>query len=191
MDSSKLAIKLFIEHSADLTHDVLVPIFHRWIQTRALPGHQLIDVADYKHVQDGPGTLLVAFEANLYADLSGGRLGLLYIRKAPLPGSFKERLRAVLGYELKAAQLLEADPSLAGRVKFRTDEITFQINDRLLAPNTPETFAQIKGDLESVLADVCGTAPQLTYKPDSQRLFEVDIRPSHSVPLATLIDRLG
>src|SRR5581483_1646097 len=95
MDSHKLAVKFFIEDPSGLkTDEDFVPVFHRWIQTRAIADHQLIDVADYAHVKEGPGTLLVSHEANFHADLGGGRLGLLYVRKQPLPGgTFAERLR--------------------------------------------------------------------------------------------------
>ena len=37
--------------SIDLTQ--AIPVFHRWIQEQALPG-LLIDVADYRHVPEGP-----------------------------------------------------------------------------------------------------------------------------------------
>ena len=80
MDSHKLAIKFFAEGSPDLGHDAFIPVFHSWIQQHALKDHLLIDVADYKHVKSGPGTVLVSHEANLSTDLAGDRLGLLYAR---------------------------------------------------------------------------------------------------------------
>src|SRR5258706_13193320 len=80
MDSSKLAVKFFATDASALHAEVFVPIFHKWIQTRALPDHLLIDVADYKHVPAGPGTVLVAHEANLSIDQADNRLGLLYAR---------------------------------------------------------------------------------------------------------------
>jgi hypothetical protein len=192
MDSSKLAIKFFLDNPSDLKPEDFIPVFHRWIQTRALDGHQLIDVADYGHVQEGPGTVLVSHEANIHADLGGGRLGLLYIRKSPLPGSYAERLRAVLGYTIQAAALLESEPTLAGKIKFNTQEIVLQINDRLLAPNTQQTFEQIKGDAKSVIESLFETTSvELTYQPDPLRLFEVHIRIPRPIPLTTLRDRVG
>lgn len=190
MDSSKLAIKFFIENPAGLNSEEFIPVFHRWIQSKALADHQLIDVADYGHVPEGPGTVLVSYEANIYLDLDRGRPGLLYIRKSPLDGAFPERLRAVVRYALECAALLESDEKLGGRVKFRTDEASFQINDRLLAPNAPETFSQIKGDLETFLKHLYGAPAELAYTPDPERLFEVGIRAPKSVPVAALLDRL-
>jgi hypothetical protein len=55
MDSSKLIIKLYADdRSADFNAKDAVPIFHSWIQSRAIADHLLIDVADYTHVPDGP-----------------------------------------------------------------------------------------------------------------------------------------
>ena len=191
MDSYKLAFKFFVENPGALKTEDFIPIFHRWIQSRALEGHQLIDVADYGHVHQGPGTVLVSHEANIHADVEGGRLGLFYIRKYTIDGSFHDRLKVVFTNALKAASLLEKEPTLAGKIKFRTDEALFQINDRLNAPNAPETFAQVKGDLQSFLQKVYGAASvELTYHPDPQRLFEVGIRASQSVPIGTLLDRI-
>ena len=194
MDSYKLAVKFFFENPASLHAQDLIPVFHRWIQARALEGHQLIDVADYEHVYQGPGTLLVSHEANIHADLGDGKLGLLYIRKQPLAraNSFSQRLRAVFTSALKAALLLEQDQALAGRFKIRTDEAVLQINDRLTAPNSPETFAQIKGDLESFLKQLYGVPTvELNYRPDAERLFEVGIRTGKSAPVRALLDRLA
>ena len=70
-----------------------VPVFHRLIQADALPGHLLIDVADYAHVPNGPGTLLVAREANVHMDRSDGRLAMAYVRKLPVTAATRSRRR--------------------------------------------------------------------------------------------------
>src|SRR5205814_1119849 len=121
----------------------------------ALADHLLIDVADYKHVPEGPGTVLVSHEANIYTDQGEGRLGLLYFRKQPFAGAatFAERLRATFRDALEACNLLEEEPALHGRVRFRTDELLFRVYDRLLAPNTDETFAEVKPELEAFLSE--------------------------------------
>ena len=98
MDSHKIAVKIFAR-SANFTGEEFVPVFHRWIQNQVLPNHLLIDVADYDHVSNGPGAVLIANEANIALDFADGRLGLLYFRKRPVPHgavSFADRLRAVL-----------------------------------------------------------------------------------------------
>jgi hypothetical protein len=190
MESHKLAFKFFVENPSGIAVEEFVPVFHRWIQTRALDGHQLIDVADYKHVQDGPGALLVSHEANIHLDLGDNRLGLLYIRKQPLAGSFSQRLREVLGYTLRCASMLENDSSLKGRIQFRPNEALFRIYDRLHAPNTPETFANIGPALESVLKNVYGTGVELSHTPNAERLFEVMIKAPRFPSIENLLTRM-
>src|ERR1700728_3426497 len=109
LDVFKIAVKVFASQS-DLPAEQFVPIFHHWIQNQSVPGHRLIDVADYGHVINGPGTVLISSEANFYMDCAEGRLGILYSRKLPLPGSFKDRLLAAVREALKAAERLEKDP---------------------------------------------------------------------------------
>ena len=194
MDSSKLSIKLFAREGQDpsaFAADVIVPVFHSWIQSHALPGHLLIDVADYAHVPDGPGTVLVSHEANLFTDRADGRPGLLYVRKQPLPGTFGQRLRTVIGTTLAAAAKLEEHPSLVGKLKFRTDGFLFRVHDRLLAPNTPETFEQVKPELEAVAAELYpGGNVALDFRPSDAALFAVRVKTATATDLATLLARL-
>jgi hypothetical protein len=187
MNSQKLCLKLFLKDPAQLHGVKLVPVFQSWIQLHAVEDHLAIDVADYEHVPDGPGTVLVTHEANFALDSIGGRPGLLYQRKQPLPGTFGERLAPIFRATLQAAARLQENPGLA----FRTDELSFRIADRLLAPNTPETFATIKPELEGFLRNVLGwTTFQLEHKPDPRRLFEVAIKTGTSANIADLLARL-
>ena len=129
-----------------------VPVFHRWIQAHVLPGHLPIDVADYAHVADGPGTLLVTFEANVHMERIGGRLTLAYVRKRPTD----DGLRGVLDAALTAARLMEREPSLDGRLAFQTDELTLTFNDRLATPNTDDGYAAVLPDVAKAAAAALG-----------------------------------
>src|SRR5436190_11007768 len=152
MDSHKIAVKFFADVTPPTSgaNDLhFVPIFHSWIQTQAVPDHLLIDVADYAHVHHGPGTVLIAHEANFSTDQSDGRLGLMYARKQPVTGTFADGLRQAFIATLEGCKRLEDDPKLAGKIKFRTDEVVIRINDRLLAPNSRETFESVRGELQS------------------------------------------
>ena len=192
-ESYKLAFKLFVQDASALGSHDIVPIFHSWIQQKKVADHLVIDVADYDHVPNGPGTLLIALEANFAADREDGRAGLLYIRKQPIVGAttFAERLRAAIRPLLEAAERLEQEPALAGKVKFRTDELLFRIYDRLLAPNTPETLADVKGDLEALVVDLYGAKPEaLEYHSSAHRLFEVRIKTPGKATLASILQRL-
>ncbi|HEY2584566.1 MAG TPA: hypothetical protein VGI81_02230 [Tepidisphaeraceae bacterium] len=192
MDSYKLAVKFPFEGLSRVKAEDFTPVFHRWIQGKALPGHQLIDVAPYEHVKDGPGVVLVSHEANIHADETGGKPGLLYRRKHPFGESFRDRLKVTWGAALKAAALLEQEASLAGQAKIRTDEASFLIFDRLLAPNTPETFSAVRNELESFLKTLYGVpSVELTYQQKPEEGFEVGIKTGKSIPVATLLDRVA
>jgi hypothetical protein len=175
MNAQKLCVKLFLKDPAQLHGLKLVPVFQSWIQMHAVEDHLLIDVADYEHVPDGPGTVLVAHEANFSMDAAGGRPGLLYQRKQPLAGSLEERIAAVFRYALAAAARLEEGQGL----KFRTDEMLFRIADRLKAPNNSQTFEAVKPALEAFLSGVPGIDSfQLDYTSSPDTLFEVLISAS-------------
>jgi hypothetical protein len=189
MDSHKLAIKLFASQDVFAPSE-FVPVFHRWIQTQALKGHLLIDVADYAHVPEGPGTVLVTAEANLYTDRGGKEFGLLYGRKLPLPGTFAQRLRAVFAQAATAAAMLEEEPSLRGRLNFVTDHWLLRVNDRLAAPNTAETLNEIKGDLLQFATTLYGRPAELVHKPSELTLFEVRVQGGQMLPLRTVLEKV-
>ncbi|HTL29581.1 MAG TPA: hypothetical protein VL282_10170 [Tepidisphaeraceae bacterium] len=190
LDSSKLVIKLYIDDAGPLAHDQFVPVFHSLIQSHSIRDHLLIDVADYAHVANGPGIVLVAHEANFYLDDVDGRWGVTYSRKTPLAGGFIERLGACFHTVFDVAQLLEQDPRLGG-IRFKTTETTLKINDRLYAPNTPETFAAVKPDLEKFTHDLFGPDISLEHRLDPKRLFEVGIKAPGASDLATLASRIA
>src|SRR4051812_16123636 len=60
MDAHKLQLKIFLTPESARTVDVeaLIPVFHRWIKQRALP-ELTIDIANYGHVPQGPGVVLI------------------------------------------------------------------------------------------------------------------------------------
>src|SRR6266550_1873326 len=185
MDSQKLCLKLFLKDPAALHGVKLLPVFQSWIQTHAIEDHLAIDVADYEHVPDGPGTVLVTHEANFSTDSANGRPGLLYQRKQALPGTFGERLPIMFRHTLLAAARLEQNPGL----KFRTDEMLFRIADRLLAPNTVETFNAVKPDLEAFLRTLFGASVSfdLAHNPSPRGLFEVTIKSGASATVRDLL----
>src|ERR1700722_20667943 len=191
MDAFKISIKIFAT-SDGFGSSEFMPVFQRWIQTHALAGHLLIDVADYAHVHNGPGTVLVTSEANLYTDRADGRFGLLYSRKLPLEGTFFARPRMVTAAALHAAYLLEKEASLGGRLKFRTNELFIRLNDRLLAPNTAETFAAVSRDVKKLTDLLYGSAEaQIEYQPSALTLFETRVKTQDSQSIEAILSRIN
>ena len=191
MDSHKLVVKLFVEDSSQLDVHEFVPIFHSWIQQRAVPDHLVIDVSDYAHVHHGPGTLLVTHEANFYTDQGEGRLGLMYQRKQPFPGTFTDRLRQAFVATLEGCKRLETDPRLAGRIKFKTDEILISIPDRLHAPSVPETFQAVRGGIQQFFADAYTTDVSLRQVGTDETPFKVEVVTKQAPTIDALLSRLS
>ena len=150
MELSRFGLKLIATDPTAMEARKFVPIFHSWIQKQAVEKHQLIDVHDYSHIHHGPGILLVGHEGNFSTEMGEGIPGLVYFRKLA-GGTFEETLRASLKAVLQAAALIEAEPSLENRARFRRDELLFISNDRLLAPNNSATFEALKPTLAKVL----------------------------------------
>ncbi|MBM3794484.1 MAG: hypothetical protein FJW31_10520 [Acidobacteria bacterium] len=138
-------VKIFAQPVAvDFDPGPAIAVFHRWIQESELP-ELLIDVADYRHVPDGPGIVLMAHDAVYALDQTKGRLGLLYTRRSVDPAeTAPARLQNALAAAHRAASLLEAEPEFAGRLRFEARSIEVSVNDRLLAPNTDASFAELE-----------------------------------------------
>src|SRR5687767_15856040 len=104
MELQKISVKVFTAEPHNVPLTDFIDIFHSWIQATDGVYH---DVADYSHMQAGPGIVLVAHDAHISIDESGDRRGLLFSQKAPLAGSNQERLRAVLRAALENCRKLE------------------------------------------------------------------------------------
>jgi hypothetical protein len=189
MDSSKLAVKFFADDSSTLTPEELVPIFHSWIQNQVVPGQQLIDVADYKHVINGPGVMLIAHEGQFGYDWGDGKPGLLYLRMRPLEGSFEKKLGEVAAVALAACARMQQ--ALPGKIRFRSDRVLFRISDRLAAPNTPATFEQLKPQLQAFFAKLLGGSVRIEHRGDAARPFEVVVHGQAGGSIEKMLGVLG
>lgn len=144
MNLQHINIKFYLEHPETVSLADYAAVFNTWIQTQRLE-ELLIDVADYLHVHHGPGIMLIGHEADYSLDNRGGRLGLLYNRKQPVEGKVEEKLAQAAQAALIAAEILERENGL----KFNGSAVEILVNDRLLVPNTPETFAELEPELRT------------------------------------------
>jgi len=148
-------VKIFASQ-ADINLVDAIPVFHKWIQDSTVP-ELVIDVADYKHVPDGPGIMLIGHEADYSLDETDGRLGLLYNRKVAVSGSPQEALRQAYNAALLATKKLQATPVFKGKLKFDENEVEVILNDRLLFPNTDETWTKVLPEFEAFFTKIYGT----------------------------------
>jgi hypothetical protein len=162
----RFGFKVFAESAPEPA--ALIPVFHRWIRESVVPG-LLIDVADYSHLPKSPGVVLVGLEADYALDASEGPTGLLLLRKGERAGSTEERLAAALKETLEAAEKLEKDPELGGKLRFRKGAALFVANDRLLAPNEESAFKELQAPLEAAAKRVLGPKARVVREPGDPR----------------------
>ena len=191
MDFQHDNVKLFVKNTEQVDLEALVPVFHGWIQNQR-NGELLLDVADYRHVPSGPGVVLIGHQGNYSLDNAAGRLGVRYTRKAPLDGTNHDRLVQATHAALTACRRLEAEPSLAGAVQFNGREIEVFINDRLLAPNTPETRGALESEFRTFFSTLFGEVEYtLSYPQDPRGLFSLTVRASRAFNTPELLDKLS
>jgi len=188
MDIQKINVKFFLADASEIRAESLVEIFNSWIQNS---DGEYYDLADYSHVPAGPGVLLVAHEANISIDNNANRWGLLYSRKQPAMGSNGEKLRAAFKTALEYCRKIETEPALHSRLRFRGDEANMLINDRLLAPNTEQTFAAIRLDVEELARALYGGCNfSLEREQDSRRRFGLHMKAAASFDVEALLKNI-
>jgi hypothetical protein len=187
MNVQHINIKFFIENPETANLADYAAVFNSWIQKQRLE-ELLIDVADYLHVHNGPGIMLIGHEADYSLDNRAGRLGLLYNRKAQLDGTTQEKFAQAIRALLTTAQILEKENGL----KFNTQEAQIIINDRLLVPNTPETFAVLEPDLKAFFSALYnGAEYSLAHYTDPRERFTINVITKSTFDVEALLKNLS
>lgn len=175
MDVQCLDLKLPVAQPEPLDLEAFIPIFHRWVREQLGEG-LLIDVADYRHVHAGPGVVLVGHDGNYSVDMAGNRPGLRYVRKTPVEGGLRGALDQGLRALNAARRRLEAEPVFASRLRFDIRTLEIRVNDRLLAPNLPETFDALKPGLTRYFESrTQPTTVHITYLENPRETFGVAV----------------
>lgn len=191
MEARKVQIKLFLDGASEsLDPDPFVPVFHRWIRENTL-NEVLVDVTDYAHVKHAPAVLLVGHGSDYAIDFAEGRPGLLYSRKREAPSSAVECVVDALRRALVAASKLEQETSLPFPVRFRTDEILFRVNDRLLAPSTEETRAQITPVVREAFGKAFDGALSFEHTGSPRELLTLRVKTGAKARASDLLPRLA
>lgn len=151
MNIERFCIKFFARPGPDIDEAGFIDIFHEWIRLKKLGGI-LLDVADYRHVPNGPGVMLITHEINFAMDHTDDRFGLLAQRKLGQGHSHQERLLELLRATVAFGALLEADPRVQGKLSFEAGLFEYISNDRLAAPNDDATFAALQPNLAAAAA---------------------------------------
>ena len=183
MESHKLQLKFFCKDGypgaeRESALEPLIGVFQAWIRDKKVPDEVLVDAADYTHVPDGPGVLLVGHGVDYYLDEgAGGSAGLMISRKRAFDGDFSARLRDGFARLVAACGWLEEDKALSDALRFRTDEFLLRIPDRLHAPNTDATVDLLREQLAAVVAELYGAPPKKMVREGSERdLFTLRVQ---------------
>jgi hypothetical protein len=190
VDAQKLQLKIFVtpDSARAVEMEAFISVFHRWIKEHTLPD-LVIDVANYVHVPQGPGVVLIGHGTDYFMDEGEGRLGLLHNRKRASPPP-ADRLDDLARRALHVAWALEREPVLSG-LRFATNELLFRINDRLAAPSTDATFASVEPELQALGLRIFAGPFELTRVGGPADLFSARFTSTSHAPLRTLLDRVG
>ena len=150
MNIQKFGVKLFFNTNGSINSKDFIPVFHSWIQDNIFDDHLLIDVADYSHILDGPGVILISHEGHFSLDQESQQPGIMYMRKTEIAGSFNERFNMVLSTVIKAANRL-SDININKQVDFKPNLFRFIANDRLYAENTADNQDLYKQKIQNSL----------------------------------------
>jgi hypothetical protein len=174
MELQHLIAKFFVTGDLSLDPAQVVNLMHQWVAKQSMP-EMLVDVAELLHVPKGPGVIAVGHEADYALDHTGGRWGVLYRRKTPLAGSNAERVTQALRSAAAAAKLIE--DAFPGKITVSRTQFELIVNDRALAPNTAETFAAAKADLEAGVKAFLGhgNAKLTAQGGDARKRFAVSV----------------
>lgn len=183
--ATKLQVKLYTKRG-DIELETLIPVFHEWIRAKKIPDELLIDVADYAHVPQGPGVVLIGHQSDYYLDVADNRPGLLYSRKRGFEGDFQAGIDDAFRRALRACELLEQEARLG--LEFATDEVFFRVQDRLRAPNEEATYEAYRPALEKAASAFFGGSPTLERIGGAREPFAVRIRTGRDVRVS---DALG
>lgn len=185
IDIKKINWKIYFEDANKVDADAFFRGFASWIENSE---EVFVDVAEYKHVHDGPITVLIGHLCDYWLDGTFRRRGLLYNQRQNFEGDNRAQIRKSLFALINAAERVSAEEEFGG-VGFKADELTFTINDRLIAPNTAETFAEIS---EQINADINKSGMfELIHNDDPKQRFSITLKAEEDLSVADLKSKLA
>jgi hypothetical protein len=149
MTAQRISVKFFVDDPAAVDLPAFIPLFQRWIREGLVEGVP-IDVANYAHVPNGPGIVLVGHEGDYALNLAEGRPGLRYTHKREWPtADLSGRIQLTLARGLAGVELLAREEL----VSLDTGRVQLAFYDQLHLPHTPEGVARVQEAVESVFGD--------------------------------------
>ena len=189
MELQHFVAKIHVDAPLGIDPAKVVDVFHPWVANQSIPGVVLIDVAELLHVPNGPGVVAVGVEADYALDHTDGIWGVLYRRKNILPGTNADRIADALESAAQTGRRLQE--AFPGALKFSRTDFELIVNDRALAPNTPETYAAAVPEIEAALRTILGHGDFKLTRHDRERRqrFGVTVKSAQPFDLAVLAAR--
>ena len=191
MDLQQINVKVFTTEDSEINYTNFIKVFNRWMEEA--DSDDYLNYADYSHVDAGPGVLLILKQANYSIDSAYHQPGFLYNRKHAVEGDNAEKIRQALTEVLSKCELLEGAVELENAVHFNGAALLFMINNRHIAPNTPEIAASIQAELTPVLQQMYGgdgfTVERTSEDPRER--FALRISANSDKPISELLANLG
>lgn len=153
MELERFCLKFFARPDTDIDDEVFITIFHEWIRYQKLSG-VLLDVADYRHVPNGPGVMLITHEINFAMDRSNGRFGLFAQQKLNQADNRRGQILDLVRATIAFGALLESDWRVKKNLSVEAGQFHLMSNDRLLLPNTHAAYTNLLPNLEAATAIV-------------------------------------
>jgi hypothetical protein len=190
MIPKRISIKFFARNPQVADTASFVPVFQRWIQEHTVEG-LLIDVADYKHVPDGPGIILIGHEGDYAFNYSDGRPGFQYTRKIHLD-TLAATLHTVYRLAVAGAQKIEQERLLGG-LSFDYSEARITLLDRLQTPNKLEIWESLQPEIEVLLREIYGVAQVEISRlsGDPRDCLTFDVHAEDGVTPDIILERIG
>ncbi len=191
MDLQQINIKVFATEDSRINYTHFIKVFNRWMDEGEQDDY--LNYADYSHVDAGPGVLLISKRANYSIDNAWHQPGFLYNRKHNVDGDNSEKIRQALTKVLTKCKQLEASAELEDAVHFNGMDILFMVNNRRIAPNTPETAGAIQTALTPVLQQMYGSDDFTVERTseDARERFALRISANCNKSISELLSNLG
>ncbi len=190
IDLQRIHLKLLAEAPADFSVDPFLAVFARLRHDKANP-EDWVDMADYAHMPKGAGMLLAGHRANFSIDLGDPGPGFLYAGKSGHEGAIDERVLETFRRCIALVEPLLAEPEYPSALQPAWGSWELVVNDRLEAPNTDATDAELRSGIETALDRLFGGNYTAEREPDPGRRYGFSIRAGQAPTLEDLKSKLS
>ena len=190
MTPKRISAKVFLaDPRAEVDLHAFIPVFHGFIKEKKVEG-LLIDVADYSHVPEGPGIVLIGHDVDYSIDQNAGKTGILALSKRVEEGNLADLLDDAVRKCLLAVKAVQEDDSTG--TSFSSAAVQVQLVDRLAAPNTDQGYVSYKAEFEGLALRLFGegAAVERADADEPRRPLAVDLCCAKAEELDSLLARL-